>query len=57
MTNTELKQELKKLGLKEYKDIAKITGHTAASLKDMMQPNKPIPRWGKLVLYVIAIGK
>ena len=57
MTNTELKTELSKLGLKTYKQIAEVTGHTEGSIKDMMQPNKSIPRWGKLVLYVIAIGK
>ena len=54
MTNGELKAELKKLGLKTYKDIAAVTGHTEGSLKDMMQPGKQIPRWGRLVLYVLS---
>tara|TARA_R110002051_G_scaffold226859_1_gene289398 strand:- start:238 stop:411 length:174 start_codon:yes stop_codon:yes gene_type:complete len=56
MTNKKLKAELKKAGFKTYRDIAAVTGHTETHLKNFMQPNKPIPKWGKLVL-VILEGK
>jgi len=35
-----------------YKDVAMITGHSADSIKTMLQPNKELPRWVNLVLYV-----
>ena len=31
---------------------AEITGHSYNSVKSMLQPNKEVPRWVKLVLYV-----
>ena len=35
-----------------FHDIARITGHRYQSVKTMLQPNKELPRWVKLVLYV-----
>lgn len=52
MTDHEkLKALMKERGLSYY-DIAEITGHSYNSVKSMLQPNKEIPRWVKLVLYV-----
>ena len=39
------------LGL-TYHKISEITGHSYESVKTMLQPNKEIPRWVKLLLYV-----
>lgn len=33
-------------------DIAKITGNSANSVKSVTQPNKSIPRWLKLAIWV-----
>lgn len=41
----------KELGLTNS-DIAKITGNTADSIKSSTQPNKEIPRWLKLAIWV-----
>ena len=46
-----LKALMKELGL-NYHDVSKITGHSYDSIKTMLQPNKDLPRWMKLVLYV-----
>ncbi len=52
MTDREnLKALMKELGL-SYQDIANITGHSYNSVKSMLQPNREIPRWMNLVLYV-----
>ena len=52
MTDHEnLKALMKELGLSYY-DIAKITGHSYNSVKSMLQPNREIPRWMNLVLFV-----
>jgi hypothetical protein len=46
-----LKDLLKSRGL-TYGKIAEITGYTPDSVKSMLQPNKPIPRWCKLIVYM-----
>jgi hypothetical protein len=46
-----LKALLKSRGLK-YAKIAEITGFTPDYVKDALQPNKPVPRWCKLILYL-----
>lgn len=46
-----LKAILKSEGL-NYHDIAKITGHSYGSVKNMLQPNKPVPRWLKLLIHI-----
>ena len=46
-----LKDLLKSRGL-TYAKIADITGHTPNAIKDMLQPNKPLPRWCKLIVYL-----
>lgn len=52
MTDKEtLKSLLKSKGL-TYAKIAEITGYTPNSVKSMLQPNKPLPRWCKLVVYL-----
>lgn len=52
MTEKEqLKNLLKSKGL-TYAKIAEITGYTPDSVKSMLQPNKPVPRWLKLVMYL-----
>lgn len=52
MTDHEkLKALMKERGLNFF-DIAKITGHSYQSVKTMLQPNKELPRWVNLVLYV-----
>jgi hypothetical protein len=52
MTDHEkLKALMKERGLNFF-DIAKITGHSYNSVKSMLQPNRELPRWVKLVLYV-----
>ena len=52
---TEEKQKLKDLlksrGL-TYAKIAEITGYTPDSVKSMLQPNKPLPRWCKLIVHL-----
>lgn len=47
----ELRSMMKELNL-NYRDIAKITGHSYASVKSMLQPGNDLPRWLKLTLYV-----
>jgi len=57
MTNHQkLKALLKDRGL-SYHDISDITGHSYNSVKSMLQPNKELPRWMKLVLFVWEGGK
>lgn len=51
LNHKSLKALMKELGLSYY-DIAEITGHSYNSVKSMLQPNQPLPRWVKLVLYV-----
>lgn len=46
-----LKALMRDLGL-NFHDIARITEHSYQSVKTMLQPNKKLPRWMKLVLYV-----
>ena len=46
-----LKALMKERGL-NYFDIAKITGLTYNTVKTSLQPNREVPRWVKLVLYV-----
>ena len=46
-----LKDLLKDRGL-TYGKIAEITGYTPDSVKSMLQPNKPLPRWCKLIVYL-----
>tara|TARA_X000001382_G_C3155783_1_gene174498 strand:+ start:894 stop:1199 length:306 start_codon:yes stop_codon:yes gene_type:complete len=46
-----LKALMKERGL-NFHDIAEITGHSYNSVKSMLQPNKELPRWVKLVLHV-----
>ena len=58
MTDHEkLKALMKERGLNNFHDIARITGHSYQSVKTMLQPNREIPRWVKLVLYVWEDGK
>ena len=35
-----------------FHKIADITGHTYMSVKTILQPNKPVPRWIKLLFHV-----
>lgn len=42
---------MKHYGLK-YKDIAEITGLTYGSVKNALKPDKPLPPWAKMALYV-----
>ena len=57
MTDHEkLKALMKERGL-NFHDISRITGHSYQSVKTMLQPNKELPRWVKLVLYVWEGGK
>lgn len=57
MTDHEkLKALMKERGF-SYSDIAEITGHSYNSVKSMLQPNREIPRWVKLVLYVWDVNK
>ena len=35
-----------------FRKISEITGHTYLSVKTMLQPNKPVPKWIKLLLHV-----
>lgn len=46
-----LKGLLKDRGL-TYAKIAEITGYTPDSVKSMLQPNKTLPRWCKLIVYL-----
>ena len=41
----------KELGLTNY-DIAEITGNSSDSIKSVTQPNKEIPRWLKLAIWI-----
>lgn len=41
----------RELGLSNS-DIAEITGNSADSIKSVTQPNKEIPRWLKLAIWV-----
>ena len=57
MTDHErLKALMKERGLNFIK-IAEITGHSYNSVKSMLQPNRKIPRWVQLVLYVWEAGE
>ena len=47
----DLKTMLQDLGL-SYKDLAEITGNSYDSIKTVLQPNKEIPRWVHLAIYV-----
>ena len=52
MTEQEkLKTILKEKGL-NYKKVSEITGHSYDSVKSMLQPGKPVPRWCKLLIHV-----
>jgi hypothetical protein len=51
-----LKALMKERGLNFF-DIAEITGHSYNSVKSMLQPNRELPRWVKLVLYVWEGGQ
>jgi hypothetical protein len=35
-----------------HQEIASITGHSYNSVKSMLQPNKKLPRWMNLVLFL-----
>jgi hypothetical protein len=57
MTDHEkLKALMKERGL-NFHDIARITGHSYQSVKTMLQPNKELPRWMNLVLYIWEGGE
>ena len=57
MTDHEkLKALIKEHDLNFHK-IADITGHSYESVKTMLQPNKEVPRWMKLVFYIWEQGK
>ena len=38
-------------------DISEITGNTTDSIKNVTQPNKEIPRWLKLAIFVFEKTK
>ena len=46
-----LKEMMSDVGL-DYRGIAAITGHSYHSIKTMLQPNKKLPRWMRLVMHV-----
>jgi len=41
----------------DYRKISEITGHSYDSVKTMLQTNRDIPRWAKLILYVFDSGE
>lgn len=49
--NEKLKTILKDNKL-NYHKVAEITGHSYDSVKSMLQPGKPVPRWCKLLIHV-----
>ena len=51
MSSLRYKAMKKGLGLTNA-DIAEITGNTVDSIKSVTQPNKDLPRWLNLAIYV-----
>lgn len=52
MTEKEQLKSLLKSERLTYSKVAEITGYTPDSVKSMLQPNKPVPRWLKLTLFL-----